>query len=143
MKKTKYTRKKKKNKLALYLLILIIPIAYYFIFHLNKDEITTEDATEYLVGSWQRTEGNYIIKIDKVKEDGLLDAAYFNPGPINVGRAGWRVHEKILQIYVVLDDVNYPGSTYELSYNKETKMLDGTYYQATMKQTYQISFKKK
>ncbi len=50
---------------------------------------------------------------------------------------------RLLQIYVVLDDVNYPGSTYELSYNKETKMLEGTYYQATMKQTYQISFKKK
>jgi len=142
MSKTKFTRKKKKNIYLVYLFIIIIPVAYYFLFIMNSDEISRKDANKYLVGSWLRTDGAYTITITEVKEDGLIDATYFNPDPINVGKAGWKIREKVLQVYVLLDDVNYPGSVYELNYNKEQDILTGTYYQATMKQTYEVSFRK-
>jgi len=143
MRKPQYTRKKQKNPYLILLFIIIIPVAYYFIFHMNKDEITIEDASEYLVGSWQRMDGNYRIEITAVGDEGLLDAGYFNPGPINVGKSGWRVHEKVLQVFIQMDDVNYPGSFYDLKYNKEKNILHGTYYQAVAKETYNISFKRK
>ena len=143
MKKPKYSRKKKRNSYLLFLFIIIIPIAYYFIFHMNNNKITSKDATEYLVGSWQRTDAVYRIEITAVGDEGMLDAAYFNPNPINVGKSGWRVHEKVLQIYVQMDDVNYPGSFYDLRYNKEKDILHGTYYQAVAKETYNVSFKRK
>jgi hypothetical protein len=36
--------------------------------------------------------------------------------------------------------VNYPGSTYHLSYESATDRLDGTYFQAAIKQTFNVSF---
>lgn len=143
MTKTKYTGKKKKNLYLIYFFIILIPVAYYFLFYNNNGEITSKDASEYLVGSWQRTDAAYLIKITAVGDEGVLDAAYFNPNPINVGKSGWRVHEKVLQIFVQMDDVNYPGSFYDLRYNKEKDMLHGTYYQAVAKETYNVSFKRK
>lgn len=143
MSKPKYTLKKKKNLYLIYFFIILIPIAYYFLFYNNNGEITSKDASEYLVGSWQRTDAAYLIKITTVGDEGVLDAAYFNPNPINVGQSGWRVYEKVLQIYVQMDDVNYRGSFYDLSYDKEKNILRGTYYQATLKQTYNVIFKRK
>jgi hypothetical protein len=95
-----------------------------------------------LAGSWLRADGNYTIEIKAANEDGKLDAAYFNPDTINVGRAGWRMKNDALQIYVELRDVNYPGSIYQLTYNDESDQLSGTYYQAVSRQTFEVKFKR-
>lgn len=141
--KIKYTLKRPRNQYIIFLFILIIPVAYFVIFIMNSDKVSPDNASDYLIGTWNRTDGDYSIKISKVKDDGTLAAGYFNPQPINVGRTGWRIQENVLQVFVLLDDLNYPGSYYDLSYDKETETLNGTYYQATMKQTYQVSFQMK
>ncbi len=43
-----------------------------------------------LVGDWVRTDAGYLINIEKVNEDGTLEAQYFNPKPINIGEANWK-----------------------------------------------------
>ncbi len=100
------------------------------------------DIADSLVGSWMRTDGTYKIEIIEVKKDGILNARYYNPNAINVGRAGWRMKDKELQIFVELRDKNYPGSIYQLTYNEKQETLSGTYYQAVSKQTYEVKFEK-
>ena len=48
-------------------------------------------ASDQLEGKWIRSDGTYRIEIKKVKEEGKLIAAYYNPDSIHVGRAGWRL----------------------------------------------------
>ena len=43
-----------------------------------------------LEGSWQRPDGDYVVKISAVTENGMMQADYFNPRPIRVASARWR-----------------------------------------------------
>ena len=104
---------------------------------LNKSDSKSE-----LVGSWKRTDGDYTIVISEFKDDGKLIAEYGNPTPINVGKAGWRIKSNKLEFFVELQDKNYPGSLYQLSFVEETNTLEGTYYQAVKKQYYDVVFTK-
>ena len=93
-----------------------------------------------LVGKWERPDGGYILEIKSVDASGKLEAGYFNPNPINVSRAvGWRDKEET-KVIVELRDVNYPGSTYNLTYEPKTDQLYGQYFQATQQQTYEVTF---
>lgn len=96
--------------------------------------------TEALVGNWLRTDGDYRIEIFKVNDDGTLVAHYFNPNPINVGKANWEEREGSLNISVELRDVNYPGSTYSLIYVPERDILTGDYYQAVEGIIFSVEF---
>jgi hypothetical protein len=93
-----------------------------------------------LVGEWLRTDGVYKLKILSATSDGKLDAGYFNPNPIHVGKADWLVKDKNIIITVVLQDVNYPGSTYTLQYFPTEDRLAGNYYQAVERVNYDVEF---
>lgn len=93
-----------------------------------------------LVGNWLRTDSDYLIKIEAVNDDGTLLAKYFNPNPINVGKANWEAISGDLKIIVELRDVNYPGSTYTLNYIPDRDMLAGKYYQAVEGLTFYVEF---
>jgi hypothetical protein len=93
-----------------------------------------------LVGEWLRTDGTYRIKILSATSDGKLDAGYFNPNPIHVGKADWIIKDKNIIITVVLQDVNYPGSTYTLQYFPAEDRLAGNYYQAVEQANYGVEF---
>jgi hypothetical protein len=43
-------------------------------------------------------------------------------------------------VFVELRDVNYPGSTYALTYDAERDQLKGIYYQAAMQQQFEVFF---
>ena len=73
----------------------------------------------------------------------MLKAAYFNPRPINVAKAEWRSVDDPIQVFVELWDVNYPGSTYTLIYDPEQDRLNGYYYQAVQKVTFDVVFIRK
>jgi hypothetical protein len=66
--------------------------------------------------------------------------AYFNPRPINVSGAEWQRQEGRLGLFVELRDVNYPGSTYTLVYEGEKDRLVGIYYQALLRQRFNVEF---
>ncbi len=130
--------KKKIKPGLLFIFIAIIPAIFYFLFFMN-----TEKTPEQLKGSWLRSDGPYTIEITEVQEDGKLVAKYFNPNPIKVGSSGWQLKDKQLQIFVELQDENYPGSLYKLTFDEKTKTLKGTYFQAVSKQTFEVTFTKK
>jgi hypothetical protein len=93
-----------------------------------------------LIGEWMRTDGVYKLKILSATAGGKLDAGYFNPNPIHVGQAEWKVKDKNIIITVVLQDVNYPGSTYTLQYFPTEDRLAGNYYQAVERVNYSVEF---
>jgi hypothetical protein len=93
-----------------------------------------------LVGRWVRTDSPYVIEIRAARDDGTLEAAYYNPRPINIARAEARKKSHGLEVFVEMDDVNYRGSTYTLTYDRANDQLKGVYFQATMRQSYNISF---
>jgi len=93
-----------------------------------------------LVGRWLRPDGGYVIEIRSAQTNGVLDAAYFNPRPINVSRAEWRRKNGRLQVFIELRDANYPGSTYTLRYAPEQDRLVGDYFQAVQQQTFYVEF---
>lgn len=93
-----------------------------------------------LVGNWVRTDAGYRILISQVNDDGSLNAKYFNPDPIKVGKANWAESYGGLKIIVELRDVNYPGSTYTLNYLPDRDILAGDYYQAVEGLTFYVEF---
>ena len=101
--------------------------------------------TDYgrIAGKWLRPDGGYVLELSDVKPEGKLKAAYFNPRPINVAKAEWRSVDDRIQVFVELRDVNYPGSTYTLVYDPEQDRLNGDYYQAVQKVTFDFIFIRK
>jgi uncharacterized protein (DUF2147 family) len=89
-------------------------------------------------GNWIRPDGGYVLEIRDIGNDGRVKAAYYNPRPIKVGRAELRIKNGTAVLVVELRDVNYPGSTYTLRYDPAVDRLQGKYYQAVQKQTYEV-----
>lgn len=102
----------------------------------------TPAAYDLLQGKWQRPDGGYVLELASVSDTGALNASYFNPQPIRVGKAQASRADGKLQVTVELQDVNYPGSTYRLTYDPANDRLQGTYYQAVARETYEIFFER-
>jgi hypothetical protein len=56
-------------------------------------------AFERLRGRWLRDSGGYVIEIRSVGAGGKLEAAYFNPGSIHVGRYFQAVTGETFDVY--------------------------------------------
>jgi len=130
----------KKTRIILVFFVVIIIPAIWFLFLKNDSDV--DMASEKLSGSWLRSDGTYSISISDVEPEGKLEAAYFNPNPINVGRSEWSVQDKKLLLYVEMNDVNYKGSNYNLTYDDQSGQLVGFYSQAVTNQTFDVSFSK-
>lgn len=102
--------------------------------------VTATNEFAVLKGRWQRGDGDYLIEIRSVDTEGKLVARYFNPAPINVSQAQASRKDDSLQVFVELRDVNYPGSTYKLTYDAKNDQLFGQYYQAAIKETFDVAF---
>ena len=133
-------KENKKVKIILVFFVIIIIPAIWFLF-LNKGS-DREVASKTLSGKWLRADGTYTIEIKEVHDENKLVAFYFNPNPINVAKAMWSMEDDVLQVYVEMNDENYEGSYYKLTYNKQSEQLVGIYFQAFSKQSYQVSFNK-
>jgi hypothetical protein len=97
-------------------------------------------AFEILTGRWQRPDGGYIIEVRSVEPGGRMNAAYFNPRPINVAKAEASQIDGTVSVFIELRDVNYPGSTYRLTYDSADDCLKGIYFQAALGQTFDVYF---
>jgi hypothetical protein len=82
------------------------------------------------------------MAINSVNAAGAIDAAYFNPYPIHVGNAVASRDGSLTKVFLELRDVNYPGSTYTLTYEPSSDQLQGTYYQAVEQQNFQVVFER-
>ena len=107
------------------------------------DSATTGDGEtnlKRLVGRWRRPDGGYVIEIRSVRGDGRLDAGYYNPRPINVSQAKASDKGDAVQVFIELYDEGYPGSTYDLTYNPQSDAFIGTYFQAALRQSFDVVF---
>jgi hypothetical protein len=95
-----------------------------------------------LVGRWVRMDTPYVIEIRSASDDGTLEAAYYNPRSINVSVAKAREKNGKLEVFVELRDINYPGSYYRLTYDRATDLLRGVYFQAVMRQNFNVAFRR-
>jgi hypothetical protein len=102
----------------------------------------SEPRPEYarLTGKWERPDGGYVLEIRRVDAGGVMDAGYFNPAPIHVANARAIHDSEGTKVFVELRDVQYPGCTYSLKYDRQTDQLFGEYYQAALQRTYDVVF---
>ena len=87
-----------------------------------------------------RPDGGYTIEITNIGQDGSLDAAYFNPRPINVSQAEIAMENGSIKIFIELRDVGYPGARYSLVYLPQEDKLKGLYYQPSVGQSFEVIF---
>jgi uncharacterized protein (DUF2147 family) len=131
--------KRKINSLALMILLAVFlnsPL------QAQLEEAVSKDwpGFQVLKGRWQRPDGGYVIEIKNIDRIGKMEAAYFNPMPIHVAKANAARDGNTTKIFIELRDVNYPGSTYNLTYDPKSDQLKGTYFQAVLKQTFEVEF---
>jgi hypothetical protein len=100
----------------------------------------TKAAFDSLKGRWLRPDGGYVIDIREVDASGKLDTGYFNPRPIKVSQAKASQEGDNTKVFIELRDVNYPGATYNLTYDPERDQLRGVYYQPALGQSFDVVF---
>jgi hypothetical protein len=95
-----------------------------------------------LTGRWFRTDGSYVIEIRSVDPGGRMQAAYYNPNPINVSRAEATRSGAAVAVFIELRAAGYPGSTYTLIYDSKSDQLKGVYHHAGLQQNFDVVFAK-
>lgn len=100
------------------------------------------EALRKVVGRWKRSDADYVLKVKSVDAQGKLDAVYLNPQSIHVARAEAHSHGENAHLTIELRDVNYPGCLYDLNYDPAQDRLTGTYFQAALGETYDVTFER-
>jgi len=98
---------------------------------------------DVLKGAWVRPDGGYTIAIKSVGPSGALDAMYFNPNQLPFAKAQASREGATLRVFFELQAGGYAGSTYELTYDAASDRLTGIYYQAVVKQKFEVFFARK
>ncbi len=98
---------------------------------------------DVLEGAWVRPDGGYLILIKKVGANGQLEASYFNPKPLPFAKAQVARDGATLRLAFELQAGGYNGSTYDLVYDRANDQLKGVYYQAVVKQKFDVYFTRK
>lgn len=92
-----------------------------------------------LQGRWIRTDAPYIIELRPDKSN-KLQATYFNKRPIHVEKTETLTKNGLQFVMIELQDINYSGSTYLLSYNRSRDSLDGVYILGGSGQRFEVFF---
>jgi hypothetical protein len=95
---------------------------------------------EVLKGRWVRPDGGYVIEIQGVDAGGRMQAAYYNPNPINVSRAEAALAGSVVTVFIELRGPGYPGSTYRLIHDPTSDQLKGVYHHAGLQQDFSVVF---
>ena len=93
-----------------------------------------------LQGRWVRTDGGYVIEIKSVDAGGRIQAAYYNPNPINVSRAQAARSGAAVTVFIELRGPGYPGSTYTLIHDPKSDELKGIYHHAGLQKNFEVVF---
>lgn len=106
----------------------------------SQSAAATPERYRPILGEWVRPDGGYVLAVQGVAEDGSVTVGYFNPQPINVGTARASIEDDTLELFVKLEDRNYPGSTYTLRHDPREDQLVGIYFQAVQRESYDVVF---
>lgn len=96
------------------------------------------DGSDPFAGKWRRMDGGYVLRLEASAND--VQAQYFNPRPVHVSRAELRSGATDRELTVELRDTGYPGSTYTLRHNEVSDTLEGVYFHAGLKQSFNVAF---
>ena len=96
-----------------------------------------------LHGTWIRPDGGYRIVIRNTAENGQIEAMYFNPTELPFAKAQASRQNAQLRVFFELRAGGYNGSTYDLVYDPASDRLKGVYYQAVVKQSFDVYFVRK
>jgi cytoskeletal protein RodZ len=102
--------------------------------------VASKADVQKLKGKWLRPDGGYVLEIKTVTDSGKLEASYANPRPIHVAKAEASLADTAVKVFIELRDVNYPGCTYDLTYDPPSDSLQGIYYQAALQQQFEVVF---
>jgi hypothetical protein len=108
-----------------------------------KESVAKPDSQagfDSLKGRWQRPDGGYVLAIKNVDANGKLGAGYFNPRPINVSLAEAALDGTTIKVFIELRDINYPGATYNLTYDPVSDQLRGVYFQPALQRKFDVFF---
>ena len=126
------------------ILVLTVLAVWIACFVKTETAVSTEKPDfNVLIGEWVRPDGGYIVRVSVVNADESVDAEYFIPSRINVGKASVSMWKGFKKLSITLQDKGYPGSTYTLYYYTEKDALAGFYYQAKIGQTFEVVFIRK
>jgi hypothetical protein len=109
----------------------------------SKPEASAKLDPGTLKGNWVRPDGGYRIEIKGVAANGELDATYYNPNRLPFAKAQATLEGATLRANFELQAGGYNGSTYELTYDPASDRLKGIYYQAVVKQKFEVFFARK
>ena len=135
-----------RQRMYIRMLVMVVVFAAlatgtFFLLHGRTGAGTgTKTAFDSLKGRWLRPDGGYVIDIRDVDASGKMAAGYFNPRPINVSQAEASREGDTTKVFIELRDVNYPGATYNLTYDPERDQLRGVYYQPAVRQSFDVFF---
>jgi len=123
------------------LALLFLSIGLTFLIFLNTLALA-QDKPDFaaLKGRWVRTDGGYVIEIQSIGAGGQMQAAYYNPKPINVSRAEATRSGAAVTVFIELRGPGYPGSTYTLIHDPKSDELKGIYHHAGLQQDFDIVF---
>jgi hypothetical protein len=127
-------------KISILIMILLCAVS----FPIAETEVLAEQSDfNVIIGEWIRPDGGYVIRVRDIRPDGSVDAGYFNPKKINIAEANVSMWKGLVKLFIKLQDKGYPGSTYTLYYYAEKDAMAGFYYQAVMRQTFEVVFLRK
>ncbi|WP_041856072.1 hypothetical protein [Candidatus Korobacter versatilis] len=93
-----------------------------------------------IVGQWTRSDTPARIEIRSVRDDGRLDASYYNPHSIHIETAAAKKERDYVRVYLKLQDPSEPGSTYRLNYDPALDVMRGDYYDGVARQKNEVAF---
>ena len=123
---------------ALVLFVLAISLMVQGVGIAQNTEYITPDMLA-IQGRWVRTDAPYVIELSQGKGN-TLQATYFNRRLIHVEKTETAIENGLQYIMIELQDVNYQGSVYLLSYDRNQDALQGIYIHGASGQRYQVSF---
>ena len=126
--------------------LFFIGLSFFTLQPICADEVPSPAAKAgygIIAGKWQRTDGNYLIKVSDVLPNGQATVEYFNPRSIHVAQAIISTEKEMTKLFIKFQDKGYEGSTYRLYYYAEKDALLGFYYQALMDKTFEVIFLRK
>ena len=123
----------------------ILAVIFVWFVFFPTAEIASAEKPDFkaIIGEWIRADGGYVVRVRGIKPDGSVDAGYYNPKEINIAEAKVSIWKGLVKLDIKLQDKGYPGSTYKLYYYAEKDALVGFYYQAQLKQTFEVAFTRK
>lgn len=95
---------------------------------------------ETVQGDWQRTDGNYMIRVEPISQDNPLTVQYYNPAPVHVAQSHTFLENGVQGIFVKLEDNKYQGSTYTLYYDNKQDALVGYYFHGQLQKRFKVIF---